>query len=52
MPAKVLISAKPLIAGHTLADAIMDRLMHGSHTIALKGESLRRYLQSCFAAYG
>jgi DNA replication protein DnaC len=26
----------------TIADAIMDRLMHGSHTIALKGESLRR----------
>jgi DNA replication protein DnaC len=26
----------------TIADAIMDRLLHGSHTIALKGESLRR----------
>lgn len=26
----------------TLADAIMDWLLHGSHTIALKGESLRR----------
>jgi DNA replication protein DnaC len=26
----------------TIADAIMDRLMHGSHSIALKGESLRR----------
>uniref|UniRef100_UPI0037C97B9B ATP-binding protein n=1 Tax=Roseateles sp. TaxID=1971397 RepID=UPI0037C97B9B len=26
----------------TIADAIMDRLMHGLHTIALKGESLRR----------
>jgi len=26
----------------TIADAIMDRLMHSSHTIALKGESLRR----------
>jgi DNA replication protein DnaC len=25
----------------TIADAIMDRLLHGSHTIALKGESLR-----------
>ena len=24
----------------TIADAIMDRLLHGSHTIALKGESL------------
>lgn len=26
----------------TIADAIMDRLLHGAHTIALKGESLRR----------
>jgi DNA replication protein DnaC len=26
----------------TIADAIMDRLLHGVHTIALKGESLRR----------
>ena len=26
----------------TIADAIMDRLLHGSHTLALKGESLRR----------
>lgn len=26
----------------TIADAIMDRLMHGSHSIELKGESLRR----------
>lgn len=26
----------------TIADAIMDRLMNGSHTISLKGESLRR----------
>jgi DNA replication protein DnaC len=26
----------------TIADAIMDRLMHSAHTIALKGESLRR----------
>ena len=30
------------LAEPTIADAIMDRLMHGSHTIALKGESLRR----------
>ena len=29
----------------TIADAIMDRLLHGSHTIALKGESLRRSKQ-------
>lgn len=26
----------------TIADAIMDRLHNGAHTIALKGESLRR----------
>ena len=26
----------------TIADAILDRLMHASHSIALKGESLRR----------
>jgi DNA replication protein DnaC len=26
----------------TIADAIMDRLLNGAHTIALKGESLRR----------
>jgi DNA replication protein DnaC len=26
----------------TIADAIMDRLMHASHSISLKGESLRR----------
>jgi hypothetical protein len=27
------------LAEPTIADAIMDRLLHGSHTIALKGES-------------
>ena len=26
----------------TIADAIMDRLLHGSYTLALTGESLRR----------
>lgn len=30
------------LAEPTIADAIMDRLLHGSHTIALEGESLRR----------
>jgi DNA replication protein DnaC len=30
------------LAEPTIADAIMDRLMHGSHTISLKGESMRR----------
>lgn len=29
------------LAEPTIADAIMDRLLHGSYTIALKGESLR-----------
>lgn len=32
----------PWLNEPTIADAIMDRLLHGSHTIALKGESLRR----------
>jgi DNA replication protein DnaC len=26
----------------TLADAILDRIVHGSHKIALKGESMRK----------
>ena len=26
----------------TIVDAIMDRLLHGARTLALKGESLRR----------
>ena len=26
----------------TIADAIMDRLLHSAHTLALNGESLRR----------
>jgi DNA replication protein DnaC len=26
----------------TLADAILDRIVHGSHRLALKGESLRK----------
>ena len=30
------------LAEPTIADAIMDRLLHGAHTLALKGESLRR----------
>jgi DNA replication protein DnaC len=28
----------------TLADAMMDRLIHGSHRIKLKGESMRKRL--------
>jgi DNA replication protein DnaC len=30
------------LAEPTIADAIMDRLLHGAHIIELKGESLRR----------
>jgi DNA replication protein DnaC len=30
------------IGDNTLADAILDRLMHNSHRIALKGESMRK----------
>ena len=46
--ATLVTSQLPVSAWHqwlnepTIADAIMDRLLHGSHTIALKGESLRR----------
>ncbi len=29
----------------TLADAILDRIMHGAHKITLKGESMRKRLQ-------
>jgi DNA replication protein DnaC len=34
----------PWLDESTIADAIMDRLLHSAHTIALKGESLRRSL--------
>ncbi len=30
------------IGDNTLADAILDRLMHNAHRIKLKGESLRK----------
>ena len=30
------------LADPTLADAILDRIVHGSHRLVLKGESLRR----------
>ena len=33
------------IGDNTLADAILDRLMHNAHRIKLKGESMRK-LQS------
>jgi DNA replication protein DnaC len=32
----------PALADVTLADAIMDRLVHNAHRLALKGESMRR----------
>ena len=44
----LITSQLPTTAWHewlsepTIADAIMGRLLHGAHTIALKGESLRR----------
>ena len=44
----IITSQLPLAAWHewlgepTVADAILDRIVHGSHKIALKGESLRR----------
>ena len=31
-----------IIGDPTLADAILDRLVHNAHRIALKGESLRK----------
>ncbi|WP_197479668.1 ATP-binding protein, partial [Oleiphilus sp. HI0132] len=30
------------IGDNTLADAILDRLMHNSHRIKMKGESMRK----------
>ena len=32
-----------LVGDATVADAILDRLIHGSHRIDLKGESMRKY---------
>lgn len=34
------------IGDNTLADAILDRLMHNSHRLNLKGESMRKKLNS------
>jgi DNA replication protein DnaC len=45
--ATLVTSQLPVASWHawleepTLADAILDRLVHGAHRIALKGESLR-----------
>ncbi|TFI48488.1 hypothetical protein E4O93_07410, partial [Diaphorobacter sp. DS2] len=44
----LITSQLPVTAWHawldepTLADAILDRVVHGSHKIALKGESMRK----------
>ena len=46
----ILISQLPTdqwyqsIGDNTLADAILDRLMHNAHRIKLKGESMRKTL--------
>lgn len=32
------------IGDNTLADAILDRLMHNAHRLSLKGESMRKIL--------
>ena len=34
------------IGDNTLADAILDRLMHNAHRINLKGESMRKKMNS------
>ena len=34
------------IGNPTLADAILDRLIHNAHKVALKGESMRKKRQS------
>ena len=46
--ATLITSHLPVTAWHewlndpTLADAILDRIVHGAHKIALKGESMRK----------
>ena len=50
--ATLITSQLPVTAWHawldepTLADAILDRIVHGSHKIALKGESMRKLATS------
>ena len=38
----VLRAELDAIGDNTLADAILDRLMHNAHRIELKGESMRK----------
>ena len=50
--ATVMISQLPTkqwyqaIGDNTLADAILDRLMHNAHRMILKGESIRKKMNS------
>ena len=50
--ATVIISQLPTeqwyesIGDNTLADAILDRLMHNAHRMILKGESMRKKMNS------
>lgn len=50
--ATLITSQLPVTAWHawldepTLADAILDRIVHGSHKMALKGESMRKLTKS------
>jgi len=34
------------IGDNTLADAILDRLMHNAHRLVLKGESMRKIMSN------
>ena len=38
------------IANPTVADAILDRLVHNAHRLTLKGDSLRKAAASCQTA--
>jgi DNA replication protein DnaC len=37
------------MADPTVADAILDRLVHNAHQIALRGESMRKVMQPSMA---
>jgi hypothetical protein len=37
-----IVPARPYIGDPTLADAILDRLVHNAHRLNLNGDSLRR----------
>jgi len=40
----VIVTENSADADNTLADAILDRLMHNAHRLLLKGESMRKIL--------